>query len=270
MAISNRLLIFLVVIISSFCSQAQTMHAIIFSDTNDEKIGEHMNGARQDMKQQVTEIANSIGHKLLIYDYYGQYCSKKRLYSFLSKFNPASDDIVMFVYLGHGSRAKNDRKDPFPQMCLGTNLESNYVPVQYLVNQLSMKRPRLLVAFTNCCNREQEFVSVKPHYNRPKTSVVDREAYRKLFCDNRGQVVMTSSVPGQLSWGAVFMEEAIEALKSVGYKEINPTWADVLAKIKENTSKRDIHPADPAYGNIVHQTPHYVNRVYPAAVGIKK
>ena len=70
------------------------------------------------------------------------------------------DDIVFFFYGGHGTHAFNNADDPWPQMCMNTNIESLFMPVASVDKLIAAKQPKLRIILTNCCNKEQTGVSI--------------------------------------------------------------------------------------------------------------
>lgn len=243
---------------------AQTMHAIVFCDTNDESIGKAVNIDHDSMVRELGNYACFIDYDCLVYDYSGDDCNKNNLMDLLGDLYIEPNDVVVFFYSGHGTRAMNNESDPLPQMCLGSYYDSDFVPLKYAVDKLSNYNPALLVAIANCCNKENPAVSVKTLLSQSagatSLSDVNREAYKKLFTENVGQAVITSSQAGEYSWctsdmGGLFTCDILDVLYLVGQGKVNPDWDSVFSNAKMKTSARDIVTNDPPYSAT--QTPYF-------------
>ena len=243
---------------------AQSVHAIVFCDTNDSKIGQAMMIDHDKAICELSNIACYIDYDIFINDFYGDNCNKQNLLSTISQLDVAPDDIVIFFYSGHGARALGNENDPFPQMCLGTNIESEWVPLQYAVNRIAAKKPKLLVAISNCCNMETPGVTIKPLLSQmtgaTSLSEVNKNAMVNLFCQSEGQAIITSSQPGQYSWcdtynGGLFTCDVFDVLLLVGQEKVSPDWESTFATMKEKTSTRQINTNEPPFK--ASQTPYY-------------
>ncbi len=243
---------------------AQSIHLISFADTDDDKIGQATIVDRENMIREISNLASYIDYDIFVYDYYGDECNKDYLYEVVDEADITPEDIVVFFYSGHGARAMNNEEDPFPQMCLGSNYDSEFVPVQKIVNKLALKNPKFILAVSNCCNKEDRNVSIKPLLAQmsgaSSISSVDNEAYRQLINNAAGQAVITSSKAGQYSWcvagtGGLFTCDFLDVLLLVGQGKVAPYWEDVFSQVQQKTQSRQISIAEPPY--TASQVPYY-------------
>lgn len=243
---------------------AQAMHAITFCDTSDDRIGTAVLKDHDNMVRELGDYACFIDYDFLLYDYSGQDCNKSNLMALLSDIEIQPNDIIVFYYDGHGARAMNDESDPFPQMCLGSSFEKDFVPLKYAVDKLTKYKPALLVAMTNCCNKEDENVTVKTLLSQASgatsLSDINKEAFRKLFAESKGQAVITSSQAGEYSWcnsseGGMFICDLLDVFYLVGQGKVEPNWESVFSNAKMKTSTRIINTNIPPY--TATQTPYY-------------
>ena len=156
----NRLLTSVTALmLTSMAATSQIMHAVVFCDTDDAKIGKAVEVDHDNLIKELECYATFIDYDICLYEYSGEDCCKGMLLQALDELEIAPEDIVVFCYSGHGTRAMNNENDPFPQMCLGSSLDSEFVPLQFAINKLNAKNPKLLVSFTNCCNKESDMVN---------------------------------------------------------------------------------------------------------------
>ncbi len=249
-------------LVNSFL-QAQSLIYLGFFDTNDAKIG--VNKAAE--KRQVFNEMNIVADALSSYGYSfdphivdGEYCSKESLMEELELTPISSNDVVFFYYGGHGGRSTNDT-DPFPQMCLGSSFESDFVPATLVKNIIMKKNPRFAVIISACCNSEDSGISVKSisaEAPYTKESDINKEAIKKMFLDQKGYVQVTSSKAGEYSWsgpeGGVFCLSFWRLFKDVESGKMAPAWGTLCEAVKKDVVNTDIKTRD----GIVHQEPYYV------------
>jgi hypothetical protein len=240
----------------------------VFCDTNDGKIGKATVLDHDNMVRELGNIACFIDYDFQLYDYLGDDCGKQNLIDAIGELEVEPQDVVVFFYSGHGARAMNNESDPLPQMCLGSSFDSEFVPLQYVINKIADKKPKLLVSITNCCNKEDPMVSIKSLLSQATgptdISDVKVEAYKKLFKDYSGQAIITSSEAGQYSWcssaqGGLFIVDMLDVLYLVGQGTIEPNWEDVMSNAKQKTSARIINTSIPPYK--ASQIPYYINKI---------
>lgn len=240
---------------------AQTFHAIIACNTTDSKIGDSMTSDMKNMRNAAEIIAANLdcdNYDEYVFD--GTTCTRSNITKCISDMEVGRDDVILFFYGGHGTHALNNSDDPWPQMCMNTNIESLYMPLASLDKLLSNKQPKLRVILTNCCNKEHNGVSIKPLYaqsaDATSLSLYNSAAFKKLFLENSGKVIMTSSKLGQLSWcypnGGLFTNNLMEMFEAIGTDKLSPTW-DIFCK--------SVHDKTLAYKKLpggVEQEPYYV------------
>ena len=222
---------------------AQTLHAIIACNTADRSIGESMKRDLENMSNAIQIIMANFDYEFEMQQFDGVTCTKANITKYINDMEVGRDDIVFFFYGGHGTHAFNNADDPWPQMCMNTNIESLFMPVTSVDKLIAAKQPKLRIILTNCCNKEQTGVSIKPLYAQsegPTTlSDYNPQAFRKLFLDSKGKVMMTSSKLGQYSWcgayGGLFTNYLLDVLDAVGMNKITPTGNAVCKTTQEKT-----------------------------------
>lgn len=243
--------------------KAQTLHILVFCDTNDRNIGVNKESERKITINEMSTIADILGeygYDSEMKQFSGNDCNKKNLISAVKNLGVTSNDVVFFYYGGHGSRAMNNDSDPFPQMCLGEDYQENWVPATLIKNMVMAKNPRLAIIMTGCCNKEDAGVTIKSVMSEApytKEADYDKSAYKKLFLDSKGLVMMTSSKAGQYSYsgseGGVFCLNLWRVIEMVGKGEIMPDWETVCRTVKDDVAQVPIRTKD----GIVHQEPFY-------------
>lgn len=211
------LLIFLV---SSYC-QAQTLHAIIFANTEcpgetpgQKGIGPYVTVDYERMSLEISSIASSINYNLKKYYYYGkpERFNCNNLKNVIHNLRCGADDIVFFYYSGHGLRFQNEETQ-FPEMCLRVTkpAREDLFPLYDVYQILCEKKPRLTIVLGDMCNSTiTDYKSVQPNKSATIKSASVDEVYQNLFLNVKGGFIATSSKPGQTS-GCCSFEDGSEA-----------------------------------------------------------
>lgn len=242
---------------------AKTLYAIAFCNTNDKKIGEAAVVSHDMVNNELSNLAYLLGYDYKFVDYIGEDCSKENLERQISSLTSNPDDIVVFYYFGHGTRAK-DQVSPFPQMCLKYEVydQDKFVPVQYVLNRLEKQPAHLKLIMSMCCNNVVNGISPKNTMCEamgPTTlGDVNVANYRKLFDDFKGTLAITGSEPGQFSWcnsqyGGIFDVVFWSALEAVGENEIPADWNTVFNSVRNGTDQIAYRSTTPP----THQLPYF-------------
>lgn len=168
------------------------------------------------------------------------------------KANP--NDVLMFVYTGHGFRFDN-QKDYYPNIDLrSSNYDDplkSYIAMTDVYNELKSKGARLNIVLSDCCNTkagiDAPMTNQNSLFSRSNTNF-DINKLQTLFLGSSGNIKATASSPGEMSWcgqsGGFFILSFLESLRSQisPLHSIEPSWdslignAMVLAKGKSTAS----------------------------------
>ena len=254
-------LLFLVLLCSVFNSAKANdikIHAIVFCNTNDEKIGESCKNDQERFAEELGFIETAIGCEEDWQVFIGDDCTKPNLEKVISNLNCSPNDVVFFYYSGHGVHAEADPKDGWlPQMCLKYESydQDKFVPVTYVRERLSAKGARLNIILTDCCNNEANWVTVKSVISQqkdaPNVDAVDIAKLKKLFFESRGTVIATTSKRGQVSYGpedggcfsVAFWDEMYRIEQGAGVAD----WKTLIEATSKRTLQYTNNKQEPAY-----------------------
>ena len=241
---------------TSFVYAQTKIHMALFCDTNDDKIGE---SALTDVKiyqHLMSDITNALRSQNVQADsktFVGNDCSPRNARNYINNLS-CKNDIVLFLYSGHGGRSHDDDKESkFPRMCFGSS--SDLVKVTEVINTLKSKQPRLIVIVADCCNS---------YYDRRSTSSESFEridagngdGFRKLFLNYSGIVCITAASPGEYGWctsaGGYLTVNLNDALYRACASSENISWESVLKETQRKTYDMTV-----SHGTPKTQTPYY-------------
>ena len=154
----KRILFIIVVITTIICPSIEAdtpvkIHAIVFCNTNDPKIGESCENDQKRFVEELGIIQDALDCDVDWMNVYtGKECNKPNLEKALSNLSCNSNDVIFFYYSGHGVHAKSDVAEGWlPQMCLiyESYDQDKFVPVTDVMKALESKPARLKLIMTD-------------------------------------------------------------------------------------------------------------------------
>ena len=236
----SRCMMLLLLAVMSVHVQGQQLHTIIFADTNDRSIGKSVLQDYYSISVEASTIASAIGMQLKSYYFKGDQCSNANLRKVLNQLRTESDDVILFYYTGHGTRSQADVSE-FPQMCLGSNRDNDFYPLEKVLQQLNEQPARLKIVIGDCCNNVVNGVTPKDYQTRSATVLTKGpvDVYNNLFANNRGFMIASGSTKGETSvgWssGGAFTISLLGVLKHYATNGLSATWDYVMADTRATT-----------------------------------
>jgi hypothetical protein len=210
-------------------SEGATIHAVLVGDVHDPDIGP---GDRKDLgliKDLLNDVSKNTGMKLSM-KVIDDRIDRTKVMNAVKGVNPASDDMVIFYYTGHGYRMRS-MKNQWPAMALqGPGDETAGLDQYWVFNELRRKRPRLLLVMADACNNyvSEGAVDTRLFLQSGREKA---DNYRKLFAESKGAIIASSSRPGQYSYsgdtGSQFTVAFLRTLRQALSGE-RPTWDAVM------------------------------------------
>lgn len=273
-------------------SSAQTIHSIIFTDTQDESIGiaakaSHDYYSMNFMGTIETCLGNSYHTSYIDKSEYE--CNKTNLLQTLNNLSCGKNDIVVFIYIGHGARGLKDSSN-FPQMCFAVPSGSryrngeDYYPLENVRDLIMKKNPRFCLVIGDCCNSYDPYLSTKPSITAAMAMSKDEvgnqgeKIIRELFSNYKGSVIITASVKGEYGWcltggrrvGMLLERNINDVFQDVkDGKTSYSTWKELLSTVKNNTYRfsQTLFLTDKKDGRRYTQTPYYeIELTYDTAI----
>ena len=200
------------------------IHLFMVANTSIGDIGKSCEIDKYNILSEFEGIAGALNIDLKKYIISGKEFSKKNLIKTMQSIIPNSEDIVFFIYSGHGFRW-NDQDDYYPQLDLRNN---NYqdlntetsLSLSAIYNAFIAKGARLTFILGDCCNSE---VGIKQTTNSSFLATKSNRNYNKqylskLFFDYSGSLIATAASPGEYSWsngvnGGFFTSSFLQAIR---------------------------------------------------------
>lgn len=244
-------------------SNAKTIRAVAFCNTNDAKIGQAAVVSHDMFNNELSNLAYLLNYEYDFVDFVGNECSKENLERKISSITSTPEDIIVFYYFGHGTRAEG-QTSPFPQMCLKYEIydQDKFVPVQYVINRLEKQPAHLKLIVSMCCNNVVGGVSPKntmcEAMGPTSLNRINIENYKKLFNDFTGTLAITGSEPGQYSWcnsqyGGIFDVVFWAAMEAVGNNQLSADWNTIFTAVQGKTDELAFRSTNPP----THQKPYF-------------
>ncbi len=260
--------------LTAIIAGANTIHWITFVDTTDPNVGSMDVVGQKYLYSQWIDVVNAAlaekNYSSRIYKYSDSQTSPKNCKEAIRGLNCDTNDIVVFYYIGHGGRSIED-KSKYPQMLLAQSTDERCVPLVWVYDELAKKNARLTLTIGMCCNSytagmtAKESVPFSIEKGRAMYSGQEIEAIQKLFLGHRGNIIMSSSSKGQVSWGGyipeinasmdIFTYCFIRGFKTYINHTTDPSWHLFCQRISTDVNNMSI--AMSGIGNVKKQTPIY-------------
>lgn len=229
--------------LSSVAADAQKLYAIAFANTNDEYIGRINEKDLSCFDDYIDGLASEMKIEKIGSYWVGEECTKSRLEKTINDIRPTADDIVIFVYLGHGGRSSEDASI-FPQMTLNSYTEKEFVPLEDVKNALVSKGAGFVLVIGNCSN---SFMGLTPKKNVLKTNndtnvaqSMTKGNIQGLF-SQKGSVIVSASSKGENAWAAIVNGGTRSLLMYMLLDELRQasstsSWEEVLSAMRQKVA----------------------------------
>lgn len=225
---------------TSNTSSSSTLHLVVVANTEVSDIGPACEIDLRRIRSEFGGIAKALGMKLNENLVTGQNYSKGRVESALDNLNPGSNDVVVFVYTGHGFRFK-DQQDYYPCLDLSSSAyedaEENFMALSDIFSTIVSKHARLNIVLSDCCNSivnmNQPVVRSNSLFSRSNTNF-NLQKLSSLFLKTKGDIIATAASPGEYSWcgdnGGFFLLSFFESLRSQisALNQGTPSWNTLI------------------------------------------
>ena len=227
-----------------------TFHLIVVANTEVSDIGQACKVDLANVKSEFKGVAKALN---MTYDEQlvsGEKYGKQELSDVVRKMSVGTNDVILFVYTGHGFRFA-DQKDQYPNMDLSAtsydDITKNYVAVSDVYRELSQKGARLCLVFSDCCNSEislnRPVLASNSLYSRSNNSY-DKDKLKSLFVDSKGSLVATAAKPGEYSWcgtnGGFFLMSLLESMRNQisVISTVTPSWNTLVSDAISSALKK--------------------------------
>ncbi len=216
------------------------LHLVIVANTLIGDIGAGCAADRDKLNYEFHGIADALGYGFKKYIVDGNNFNKASVQSTLASVSPGKNDIVIFVYRGHGFRWDN-QTDAYPMMDLRNSSYITISPNSSLglsdvYNTLKSKGARLNIVLADCCNNYVGInqTTTTSFLNSQSDNKPDVAKLKKLFVNAHGSMITAAAHSGEYSWsnpfGGFFTLSFIQAMKEeISYMSNgNTAWNDVI------------------------------------------
>lgn len=211
------------------------IHVIIFANNTDDSIKNACQKDRENIINMVQGAKKYTNVQIKLYNEQNEF-TLSALNRIIDSLSVNKNDVIIFCYFGHGFRFQNQSNDirRFPYLSISSDSKKNK-NLEDIHNTLKQKKPRLLLTIGNLCN------SIVPYDEDTwsNKSLVLFSSYEKLFIKAKGDLLVTSSKPGQYSYvvnrtnsgkqlGGIFTNAFIESFQENVKTTDKCSWNDIL------------------------------------------
>jgi hypothetical protein len=222
-------------------SKPTTLHFILIANTLDPSIGIGVSVDKTNLRNEFRQIAGALGVSYREYIIDDIAFSKERLMSTLNSVIPASNDIVVFIYRGHGFRWRT-QTDDWPRMDLhsygATSSENNSMNLSEVHSILKSKKARLNIVLGDLCNSlvPETPVTLNPYLTFQMDNNSDISRLKRLFLNSSGMILSAAAQKYEFSYcspsGGVYTISFLQALRDeISYSNKGVSnWDNLLLK----------------------------------------
>ncbi|MGB1247973.1 MAG: DUF7477 domain-containing protein [Chitinophagales bacterium] len=228
-------------------SGASTLHLIMVSNTLDQSIGMSCEVDKMNSSSQFEIVCEELGIPIKQTFIDGRDFTKDEVTRVVNNLNPASDDIVVFIYSGHGYRF-SDQTSTYPRIDLRYSAyqdinESTSYNIAEIYDAIVSKGARLNIVISDCCNSDIGITSREgfASLTSRRQPVGEIEKLEELFLNTDGDMLITSSKPYQTSCGnaidgGYFLSSFFSALskETSALTYSTPEWDNIVEVAIEN------------------------------------
>lgn len=236
--IKHILAIFLLLIGAGECGE---LVLFLNCDTQAENLEQSVYNDLQNVRSEALRVSQYTGLPIREIAFEGSELNPKTVLNTLKKLKVSHDDVVLYYFSGHGFRTPSKGSNPWPYLYF-SGFDSG-VDYDQIMRLLSQKYPRLVITIADCCNNVLEERYAPPVYKfigSKKKEEKIADAYRKLFLETEGEILITSSEIGEYSWcipkGALFTLALIDEIKVETGKD-DPSWERILSRASWKVKK---------------------------------
>ncbi len=217
------------------------LHLIIVANTIIGDIGASCLADRDKLDYEFSSISDALGMNYRKYVVDGTNFNKTNVEQTLSLVHPGSNDVVVFVYRGHGFRW-DDQTDIYPMMDLRMSsyaaiTQNTSLSLSSVYSTIKAKGARLNLVLADCCNNKVGVSQITGNsfLNLQADNKPDISKLKKLFMNAKGNVISAAAKVGEYSWanalGGFFTISFIQALKEkIGFMNNGTyTWSDIIS-----------------------------------------
>lgn len=229
-----------------------TLHLIIAANTLISDIGTASQMDRLNVASEFQGISDKLGIRYKEKAFTGRDFDKDNLMTYLRNFEPGPNDVVIFLYTGHGYRFDN-QASAYPQLDMrysnyqDIDLDRNTLNLEEVFALLKTKGARLNLSLADCCNNQVGFSrSMGNNFLVTRTTVnAQSDKLKHLFLNSKGNLIFAAAGQGEYSWcspqtGGFFTSSLIAALRQeISYlNEDEPRWDDIVAHTVDIARKK--------------------------------
>lgn len=218
-----------------------TLHLIVLANTAIFDIGPGCAVDLMHLDNEFSAIASTLN---ISYDPHllsGNYFTKENLQTTLNDLVVGSNDIVIFVYRGHGFRWSN-QSSSYPSLALTRShsipvSNDNTILLESIYSSIVAKGGRLNVVLGDCCNSDigiPQMTRDNYLYQQSNASA-EYDKLNSLFLERQGNLLFAASKEGEVSWtnatyGGFFTSSFLQALdEEISYlRSSESSWVNIV------------------------------------------
>lgn len=231
-----------------------TLHLVIVANTDISDIGPGCTSDERSMISEFRGIADALNVTYKQYLVDGSGFNKTNVLNTLNNdLNPGSNDIVVFIYRGHGFRWTDQSAETefWPMMDMRASAYTPFGAATSLglaeVYQIVKgKGARLNIILGDCCNSDVGMAKITDnnYLSAQSNNNLNVAKLKQLFINTKGDLLSCAASPGEYSWvnasGGFYTTSFIQALRDeISFlREDDADWKDLITNTINNANTK--------------------------------
>jgi formylglycine-generating enzyme required for sulfatase activity len=228
--------VFMISLIFSASTNAQTTHALVILMDSDVNISDSVIRDAETVQKSlgVLQSENISQLNMTIMRSSERKVTTSNMIEWIGNVEPSDNDVVMVYYSGHGFIDDQNRHFLAFE-------EGDIIARTDIISRLKEINCRLQILITDCCSNLVSLPTPVTASPRSIGEKQDKKYYRDLFIDHTGLLDVTAASEGEYAWGnstlgGYFTSSLFSSLKGDGNSF--RTWSDVIRDAKDGIERK--------------------------------
>jgi len=226
------------------------LYLINVANTRDPSIGKSCEVDLKRTEAEFSDVCDFLGFNFIYKEITGTDFGKYNVEQAVANIAPSSNDVVVFVYSGHGFSYNDDPDHKYPQLDLrrtrGDDIHSYTLNIADIYNKIKAKNARLNLVLSDCCNSEagiNRTLGINFALTQKSTIGWNWSSCASLFLNTKASIIVSAAKKGEAALcnsdiGGYFTYSfflAMEKKFSKGYFG-TITWDSLISDAENSTS----------------------------------
>ncbi len=185
-------------------SKKVNLYLINVANTRDPSIGKSCEVDLKRTQAEFSDVCDFMGFNFVYKEITGTEFGKYNVEQAVANLYPSANDVVVFVYSGHGFSYNDDPDHKYPQLDLrrtrGDDIHSYTMNIADIYNKIKAKNARLNIVLSDCCNSEagiSRTMGINFALTQKSTIGWNWSSCASLFLNTKASIIVSAAKKGE-------------------------------------------------------------------------